>query len=552
MNVISEMASAGSVLSKEQLLCPICLDVFRLPVSTPCGHNFCSDCIRTYWQSPHLAQCAVCKHRFYKTPDLKVNTFISEVASHFRENKCEIDVVDQAAGDQGDVSCDVCVGKRVKAFKSCLDCLASFCETHLEPHHVVNALKKHSLISPMIGMQDRICKKHEKLLDLFCNTDQSYVCHACTKTDHAAHHIVHIEDESGHRRAQMVKMNVRVQEMISCRRQTIFEINQAVDLSKRNTEREVEESLQIFEKLIQILLKSQAEVVEAMKTKQGQVLIGAAKTTTELQQEVERLKTRKDELELLSCTEDNLYLLQKFPDFSTMPAVRQWDDLCVESAEYVGTVRRALRRAASELEEAVKAELKRLCATEFKRARRFAVDVTLDPKTAHPKLMLSESKKEVYHSNVAVRLPADPQRFYPCTSVLGTEGFSSGRFYFEVQVKGKTEWDVGVALESVQRKGGNWLNPERGYWTLGMRKEGKYWALCSPPVCVPLLDEPQRVGVYVDVGWGQVSFYNPDTHSHIYTFTGCSFSERLFPHLNPRRNHGGVNSAPLVILPVNM
>uniref|UniRef100_A0A3P9MDM4 G protein-coupled receptor 156 n=1 Tax=Oryzias latipes TaxID=8090 RepID=A0A3P9MDM4_ORYLA len=401
----------------EQLLCPICLDVFRLPVSTPCGHNFCSDCIRTYWQSPHLAQCPVCKHRFYKTPDLKVNTFISEVASHFRENKCEIVVVDQ---------------------------------------------------------------------------------------------------------------------MISCRRQTIFEINQAVDLSKRNTEREVEESLQIFEKLIQILLKSQAEVVEAMKTKQGQVLIGAAKTTTELQQEVERLKTRKDELELLSCTEDNLYLLQKFPDFSTMPAVR------------------ALRRAASELEEAVKAELKRLCATEFKRARRFAVDLTLDPKTAHPKLMLSESKREVYHSNVAVRLPADPQRFYPCTSVLGTEGFSSGRFYFEVQVKGKTEWDVGVALESVQRKGGNWLNPERGYWTLGMRKEGKYWALCSPPVCVPLLDEPQRVGVYVDVGWGQVSFYNPDSHSHIYTFTGCSFSERLFPHLNPRRNHGGVNSAPLVVLPVNM
>uniref|UniRef100_A0A3P9MD58 G protein-coupled receptor 156 n=1 Tax=Oryzias latipes TaxID=8090 RepID=A0A3P9MD58_ORYLA len=496
----SEMASAGSVLSKEQLLCPICLDVFRLPVSTPCGHNFCSDCIRTYWQSPHLAQCPVCKHRFYKTPDLKVNTFISEVASHFRENKCEIVVVDQAAGDQGDVSCDVCVGKRVKAFKSCLDCLASFCETHLEPHHVVSALKKHSLISPMIGMQDRICKKHEKLLDSFCNTDQSYVCHACTKTDHAAHHIVHIEDESGHRRAQMVKMNVRVQEMISCRRQTIFEINQA-------------ESLQIFEKLIQILLKSQ--------------------------QEVERLKTRKDELELLSCTEDNLYLLQKFPDFSTI-------------AEYVGTVRRALRRAASELEEAVKAELKRLCATEFKRARRFAVDLTLDPKTAHPKLMLSESKREVYHSNVAVRLPADPQRFYPCTSVLGTEGFSSGRFYFEVQVKGKTEWDVGVALESVQRKGGNWLNPERGYWTLGMRKEGKYWALCSPPVCVPLLDEPQRVGVYVDVGWGQVSFYNPDSHSHIYTFTGCSFSERLFPHLNPRRNHGGVNSAPLVVLPVNM
>ncbi|XP_036065653.1 zinc-binding protein A33-like [Oryzias melastigma] len=543
------MASAGGVLSKEQLLCPICLDVFRLPVSTPCGHNFCRDCIQRYWQSLHLTQCPVCKHRFYMAPDLKVNTFISEVASHFTENECEIDVVDQAAGE---VSCDVCIGKRVKAFRSCLDCLASFCETHLEPHHVVSMLKKHSLISPTMRMQERICKKHEKLLDWFCTTDQSFVCHVCTKTDHRGHHIVRIEDESRHRRAQIVKMNVRVQEMISCRRQTVFEINQAVDLSKRNTESEIEESLQIFQKLIQILLKSQAEVVEAMKTKHGQVQSNAAETTTELEREVERLNTRKDELELLSRTEDDLHLLQKFPDFSTIPAVRQWDDLCVESAEYVGAVRRALRRAASELEEAVKAEVKRLCAAECERGRRFAVDVTLDSESAHPKLVISENKKEVYHGDVAVRHPADPQRFYPCVSVLGKEGFSSGRFYFEVQVKGKTEWDVGVALESVQRKGGNWMNPDRGYWTLGMREEGKYWALSSPPVCVPLVDPPQRVGVYVDVGWGQVSFYNPDSLTHIYSFTGYSFSGRLLPHLNPHRNHSGVNSAPLIILPVNM
>uniref|UniRef100_A0A3B3D8R1 G protein-coupled receptor 156 n=1 Tax=Oryzias melastigma TaxID=30732 RepID=A0A3B3D8R1_ORYME len=473
----ANMASAGGVLSKEQLLCPICLDVFRLPVSTPCGHNFCRDCIQRYWQSLHLTQCPVCKHRFYMAPDLKVNTFISEVASHFTENECEIDVVDQAAGE---VSCDVCIGKRVKAFRSCLDCLASFCETHLEPHHVVSMLKKHSLISPTMRMQERICKKHEKLLDWFCTTDQSFVCHVCTKTDHRGHHIVRIEDESRHRRAQIVKMNVRVQEMISCRRQTVFEINQA-------------ESLQIFQKLIQILLKSQAEVVEAMKTKHGQV-----------------------------------------------------------QSNYVGAVRRALRRAASELEEAVKAEVKRLCAAECERGRRFAVDVTLDSESAHPKLVISENKKEVYHGDVAVRHPADPQRFYPCVSVLGKEGFSSGRFYFEVQVKGKTEWDVGVALESVQRKGGNWMNPDRGYWTLGMREEGKYWALSSPPVCVPLVDPPQRVGVYVDVGWGQVSFYNPDSLTHIYSFTGYSFSGRLLPHLNPHRNHSGVNSAPLIILPVNM
>ncbi|TNN59301.1 E3 ubiquitin-protein ligase TRIM69 [Liparis tanakae] len=237
--------------------------------------------------------------------------------------------------------------------------------------------------------------------------------------------------------------------------------------------------------------------------------------------------------------------------FSTLPATKDWSATRVESAVYVGTVRRAVRRVACQLEETVKAEVKRLCETEFQRARQCPVSVTLDPETAHPKLVLSEDKKHVFHCDVALSLPDNPERFYPGVSVLGKEGFSAGRLYYEVQVKGKTEWDVGVGLQSVNRKGGNILNPETGYWALGMRKDKSYWALSSTPIRVPLVGRPQRVGVYVDVEWGQVSFYDVESASHIYSFTGYSFNERLFPYFNPRRNHGGVNSAPLVIVPVN-
>ncbi|XP_041858663.1 nuclear factor 7, ovary-like [Melanotaenia boesemani] len=544
------MASVASVLSKEQLLCPICLDVFNQPVSTPCGHNFCRGCIQRYWQTNNLPQCPMCKHKFYKRPDLKVNTFISEVASQFKEfgeKKCE-----DKTGCTGDVSCDVCIGKKVKALKSCLDCLASFCETHLEPHNVVGALKKHSLINPMMNMQDRVCKKHESLLDRFCNTDQMYVCRVCVTTDHKAHNTVRIEDESRDKRVQIGNINADLQEMIHNRLQKICEINQAVQLSKRNTERENEDSLQVFNKLLQVVQKGQAEVAEGIKAKQKQIESGASEIIIELEQEVHQLRHRTTDLEQLSHSEDDLYLLRSFPAFSTMPVMKDWSETYVESAEHVGTVRRAVRRAMCQLEETVKAEVKRLCETEFKRAQTWAVDVNLDPDTAHPKLVLSENKKQVYHGDQAASLPDNPARFYPCVSVLGKEGFSSGRIYYEVQVKGKTEWDIGVGLESVNRKGGNLLNPERGFWTLGMRKDGKYWALGSPPVCVPLVEMPQTVGVYVDLECGQVSFYNPDSRSHIYTFTGYTFSERLFPYFNPRRNHGRVNLAPLVILPAKI
>ncbi|KAM4561364.1 putative G-protein coupled receptor 156 [Fundulus diaphanus] len=354
------MATAASVLSKEQLLCPICLDVFNQPVSTPCGHNFCRDCIQRYWQSISVPQCPMCKHKLFKRPDLKVNTFISEVAAQFKEHvemkyEDELSRMDQAS-HTGDVSCDVCVGKRVKALKSCLDCLASFCQTHLEPHHVLGTLKKHTLINPMMNMRDRLCKKHESLLNLFCHTDQMYVCQVCVGEDHEAHRTVPIERESRDKRAQIGRMNVEVQEGIHGRLQKMCDVGQAVQLSKRNSEKEVEESLHVFNKLLQVVKTGQAEVVEAISAKQRCVSSRASGVITELEQEIDQLTNRSTGLDLLSQTNDDLYLLHSFPAFSAKPSTKDWSEIWVQSAVYVGTVRRALRRTACQLEETIKAE----------------------------------------------------------------------------------------------------------------------------------------------------------------------------------------------------
>uniref|UniRef100_A0A4W5MS18 B30.2/SPRY domain-containing protein n=1 Tax=Hucho hucho TaxID=62062 RepID=A0A4W5MS18_9TELE len=179
------------------------------------------------------------------------------------------------------------------------------------------------------------------------------------------------------------------------------------------------------------------------------------------------------------------------------------------------------------------------------------VDVTLDPDTTHSKLILSEDWKQVRCGDTKQDLPDNPERFDTVPCVLGKESFSSGRFYYEVQVKEKTGWILGVVRESINRKGEITVSPENGNWTVLLR-EGEYRAITDPPVPLSLREEPQKVGVFVDYENGRVSFYNVEARSHMHSFTGYTFTEKLYPFFSPGNNYTGKNSEPLLITPVDI
>ncbi|XP_075967933.1 zinc-binding protein A33-like [Anarhichas minor] len=183
--------------------------------------------------------------------------------------------------------------------------------------------------------------------------------------------------------------------------------------------------------------------------------------------------------------------------------------------------------------------------------QQFAVDVTLDPDTAYPNLILSGDGKQVHHSDVRKELPENSKRFNRCVNVLGKQSFSSGRFYYEVQVKDKTAWDLGVAKESIERKGHIRLSPKVGYWVLWLRNGDEYVAIDQPSVKLSLKSYPQKVGVFVDYEEGLISFYDVDAADLLYSFTGCSFTEKIYPYFSPFINEGGRNSAPLIVCPVS-
>ncbi|KAM8751527.1 zinc finger protein RFP-like [Acanthopagrus schlegelii] len=544
------MSAASCLLTEDQFLCSICLDVFTDPVTTPCGHNFCKTCITQHWDKNVPCQCPNCKKTFNTRPELQVNTFISEMAAQFRQSaqqKASSSSSEQQVSKPGEVPCDVCTGTKLKALKSCLVCLASYCETHLEPHLTKSGLKRHQLIDPVENLEDRMCTKHEKLLELFCKTDQMCVCMLCTVLDHQGHSVVPLKEEYEGKKAKLGKRDAEIQQMIQKRRLKIEEMKRSVQLSKKDADREIAAGVQVFRALKESVERSQAELMDTIKEKQRETEKQAEGFIKELEQEISELEKRSSEVEQLSQSEDHLHLLQSFPSLNTAPPTKDWTGVSIRPPSYEGTVVRAV----NQLEETLSKLMKKLQEAELKRVQQYAVDVTLDPDTAHPNLILSDDGKQVNCGDVKKNLPDNPERFNPCICVLASQSFSSGRFYYEVQVKEKTEWDLGVARESINRKGEITQRPQDGYWTIWLRNKNEYYALADPLMSLSLKHQPEKVGVFVDYEEGLVSFYDVGAAALIYSFTGCCFTQKLYPYFCPCLNDGGENAAPLIISAVN-
>ncbi|XP_037399649.1 zinc-binding protein A33-like [Pygocentrus nattereri] len=264
----------------------------------------------------------------------------------------------------------------------------------------------------------------------------------------------------------------------------------------------------------------------------------AEELITELEQEVSELKMKYAQLDRLSSPTFHPYQLQ-------IPSYLSSRKLQTDVGFHTHIYLEPLRLTLSQLQEALDEKMKEIVSEELNIIRQYSVDVTLDPDTAHPELLLTDDGKQVWNGGKPQNVPNSPARFDWCSCVLGKEGFSGGRLYYEVQVSGKTEWDLGMATESINRKGNVELGPENGSWTIWLRNGNKYDTNEIPPVHLSLKEKPQKVGVFVDYMQGVVSFYDVEAKYHIYSFTGQFFSQRLYPYFSPGENEGGKNLALL-------
>uniref|UniRef100_A0AAZ1WY71 E3 ubiquitin-protein ligase TRIM39-like n=1 Tax=Oreochromis aureus TaxID=47969 RepID=A0AAZ1WY71_OREAU len=430
------MSAATNLLSDDELLCPICPNMFTDPVTTPCGHNFCKKCITQHWDINFPFQCTVCKKAFYNRPQVRLNP-------------------------------DMKLSRKQK----------------------------------FPNLENRMCRKHDKHLELFCKTDQTCVCMLCSVLDHKTHEVVPLREEYEGKKAELEKTEAEIQQMIQKRRLKIQEIKESVKMSKDAADRQKAEGVQVLTALMESVERRLKELIKEIEDKQETTEKQAEGVIKDLEQEISELMERSSEVEQLSHSEDHLHLLQSFSSLKAAAPTKDWTEV----------------RAA-----------------ELKRVQQYAVDVTLDPDTANPKLILSDDGKQVKCGDVRKKLPDNPERFSYCVCVLGEQSFSSGRFYFEVQSR------------STGRD-----SPGDGLWTVCLGDGSEYSACTAPPVRLSLQSGPEKVGVFVDYEEGLVSFYDVDAAALIYSFTGCSFTEKLFSYFCPCTSDDGKNSAPLLITPVN-
>ncbi|CAL8238007.1 unnamed protein product [Boreogadus saida] len=476
------MASVKPSWSEENFSCPICLDEFSSPVTTPCGHNFCRTCITKFWDENVQCKCPFCNELFHARPDLRVNILLLELAAQIKKS---VRVKEQPFVESAEVPCDVCTGTKLKAVKFCLECLTSYCPTHLEPHQRVAVLKRHQLVEPMDRLEERMCNKHHRLLKLFCKTEQVCVCQSCTETDHKFHAVIPLKEAYDVKTAQLGKIEAEVQQMIQSRTRKIQGIKDSVELSKKDADREIADGVQVF---------------TALKRRIGK------------------------------CQDDSIERSLK-----NTPPTRDWKTVEVRSPSYVGTLRRCL----DQLEETLNMEMKKV--PDLKPGiKKYACELTLDPNTAHRHLSLSEDDGQATQLGCNQGYPGHPERFDYRRQVLCREGLS-GRCYWEVYWKERV--DIGVTYRGITRSGrgaDSLLGENNMSWCLQCNDNNGddfYSAYFNgSETKIPFASRYNRVGVYLDRPAGILSFYEvspdvggtSDTLTHIHTFMP-TFTQDLYP-----------------------
>uniref|UniRef100_A0A8C2EEV0 FinTRIM family, member 69 n=1 Tax=Cyprinus carpio TaxID=7962 RepID=A0A8C2EEV0_CYPCA len=293
--------------TQNPLNCPICLNLLKNPVTTTCGHSFCMDCIKRCWdQDASLRRaysCPTCRATFNKRPALSRSTVLAEI----------VERINQAVpAGPGDVKCDACKGRKLKAIKSCLVCLASYCQIHIRPHYESEAFKKHKLVNASPNLQQQICPQHHKALEIFCYNDWKCICVVCMGDQHSGHTTVSAAAEMAIKQEELKIQNRDFTQQITDIGKNVQAFRKAVDSHKRSAQAAVEHSDRIFTELISSIQKRRTEVRQLIRAQEKRETGKITDHIQKLEQEISNLEKENDTLKLILHTEDHIHFFQNY------------------------------------------------------------------------------------------------------------------------------------------------------------------------------------------------------------------------------------------------
>ncbi|XP_030603756.1 E3 ubiquitin/ISG15 ligase TRIM25-like isoform X2 [Archocentrus centrarchus] len=613
-----------SIMSLEdELTCSICLSTFDLPVTIPCGHNFCQDCLLATWKDSY--NCPQCRTLFATKPELKKNTVLTAVVETFkvRSSKSEASLSREASEPKKKdvIRCDTCM--EAEASKTCLTCMASYCEEHLRPHRDNPVFRLHHLSEPVGDLLERICTDHHKLMELFCTQHDRPICSFCLQQVHKGCPFTTPDEQRSLKESDLRGKLSLLDGKIVKNESIIFEMkdmqNKLKDMATNKKRALTAEYQQMREMLAQEERDALTSVDREVETGQTKLRVLMKKFSDN----VDNLNKAKEDIHSLLSRSQTLAFLQAPSDLPQAvnfdpysPKINLDSKKVLASQAFAAALKGLLTEIVKQPVEtrlplskpglefpsgppklprshspgppAKSAQKKKTQKTKPKdpqstgndmgnrinahsmenlldlgwkekpRGRplaaepkhkpetpdippdissaekrsellKFGTVLTFNPRTAHRRIALTENFTKASVSDEHVNYPDCPDRFAVCSQVLASKGFSTGRHYWEVRLSSSNFVGIGLAYNSIDRKGPTsrlgrnaqswcveWFNVKLSVW-----HNSSETVLANP--------NPKRVGVLLDCEAGTATFYNVADRAYPFHSFMFPFAEAVYP-----------------------
>ncbi|XP_078119774.1 tripartite motif-containing protein 16-like [Sander vitreus] len=503
------------------------------------------NCIKRHWakeDKKKIYSCPQCRQIFRQRPVLLKNTMLADLVEQLKKTGLQAAPADHCYAGPEDVACDVCTGRKLKALKSCLVCLVSYCDQHLQPHYAVAPLKKHKLVEPSKNLQENICSHHDEVMKMFCRTDQQLICYLCSVDEHQGHDTVSAAAERTERQKELKENQQNIQQRIQDREKDVKLLQREVEAINCSASKVVKDSKKIFTELIRLMEKRRSDVEQQVRSQQKTEVSRVKELQEKLEQEITELKRKDAELKKLSDTEDHNQFLHNYSSLSPLSESTDSSNINIRPLRYFEDVTAAVSQVRDKLQDVLRetwtnisqavTEVDVLLPQPEPKTRaellKYSRLITLDPNTAHTLLLLSEGNRRATVMEEQQSYSRHRDRFSGWVQVLSKESLT-GRCYWEVEWR-KNTVTVAVAYKNIGRRG----DPDKcafgsndKSWALECNIKGsdfvfnKIWTTVSGP-------PTPRVGVYLDHSAGILSFYSVSETMTLLHRVQTTFTQPLY------------------------
>ncbi|XP_041955070.1 E3 ubiquitin/ISG15 ligase TRIM25-like isoform X5 [Alosa sapidissima] len=561
-----------SLLSLEaELTCSICLNTFENPVTLPCGHNFCQGCLDESWKESFILFCPQCRHLYPSKPELKKNTVLSAVVETFKKKASPLgsDYVLAKTEEIEVIKCDTCM--TAKAFKTCLTCMASFCEEHIRPHMENPIFRPHQLTNPLGDLRGKICQDHNKIMEFFCQKHDCCICAICLQQFHRDCEYTTPQERRAKKESEMTDMlrvldrkidknslvmaqiteqQLQLQDDASAQKKMMSTeyqfIRYLIDKEEQDALKAVDKDLESGQTRIQSLIKKFGQNVEKMSAVKMELnsLLSRADSLSFLQASTQLASSaifdpycphvNMESKALMAYHSSAVAMKELLSKILTLSAENRFsllkpgrlrkgnEDATTGEGGTPNQQHPIFNRSHAELSSeqcslnkagAHNVSIPRDISTAVKRSDllKFSTVLKLDPWTAHKRIVLTDDFTKASMAEEPRHYPDGPKRFVVCSQVLCSQGFLQGHHYWEVKISRTKSCGLGLGLGLA-------------YGSIDRRGPGSRLGLNSASWCMEWFNDklsawhdavetvlgvpgPSHVGVLLDCDGGSATFY---------------------------------------------